>query len=327
MLKILVAGGFDTKDKEVLAKLQSFARLLGKEVISQGHLLLNACRTSFDRAVAESANAAAIELGYKPSDRIVSYVMAHKTPIHNFGNVRTSQLVDWELGNPQLRVPEPIEAADTLVIVGGFVGTHRAANWARINHKPLLPVPRFGGAAEKIYAEELATFAENYASKISRSQFEDLAQLTSDAKDFAKTVVSLAVKLQTSSSVPVVMSFSDDPQLSDAYESFKQVCEEFKYQCARIDEECDIPRILPELLQKLANCAFCIVDISEEKANVYYELGYTTAAKRPIIVTAKKGTPLPFDVKDIPVLFWVNQKGLKEQLRKRIKAIAAKQGR
>jgi hypothetical protein len=39
-------------------------------------------------------------------------------------------------------------------------------------------------------------------------------------------------------------------------------------------------------------------------------------------VTAKEGTPLPFDVKDIPVVFWDNQKTLKEQLRKRIKAIA-----
>jgi len=84
---------------------------------------------------------------------------------------------------------------------------------------------------------------------------------------------------------------------------------------------------MPELLQRLARCAFCIVDLSDEKANVYYELGYAEAAKRPVVVTAKKGTPLPFDVKDIPVLFWENQKSLKEQLRRRIDAIAAKQGR
>src|SRR5215472_5016654 len=122
MLKILVAGGLDETNNEVLPKLQSFAQLLGKEVISRGHLLLNSCRTSFDRAVAESANGAAIELGYKPADRIVSYVMAGNTPVHNFGNVRTSQLVDWELGNPRLRIPEPVEAADAVVIIGGWLG-------------------------------------------------------------------------------------------------------------------------------------------------------------------------------------------------------------
>jgi hypothetical protein len=123
------------------------------------------------------------------------------------------------------------------------------------------------------------------------------------------------------------MSFSADPALSDAYESFKEICSEFGYECSRIDEGSDVPRIMPELLQRLAQCAFCVVDITEEKANVYYELGYAEAAKRPAIVTARKGTTLPFDVKDIPVLFWENQKGLKEQLRRRIKAIAEKQGR
>lgn len=327
MLKILIAGGLDESNKEVMPKLSAFAQLLGREVISQGHLLLNACRTSFDRAVAESANSEVLALRQNPTDRIVSYVLAGHAPAHTFGNVRTSQLVDWELGNPKLKVPEPIEVADAVVIVGGFVGTHRAANWARISGKPLLPIPRFGGAAEKIYAEELSSFNERYASRIAKNEFENLAQLTSDAEEFARTIVSLVEKLQASKSVLVVMSFSGEPSLSDAYESFKEVCAEFKYDCLRIDDESDIPRIMPELLQRLSQCAFCIVDITDEKANVYYELGYAEAAKRSVIVTAKKGTSLPFDVKDIPVVFWENQKGLKEQLRKKIKAIAAKQGR
>jgi hypothetical protein len=327
MLKILIAGGFDESNKDLLPKLHAFAQSLGKEVISQGHLLLNSCRTSFDCAVAESANTEVVALGQNPTDRIVSYVLAGQTPAHTFGNVRTSQLVDWELGNPRLRVPEPIEIADAVVIVGGWVGTHRAANWARISGKALLPIPRFGGAAEKIYAEELSSFDERYSNRILKSQFENLAQLTSEPKDFARTVVSLAEKLQASNSVLVVMSFSGEPSLSDAYESFKEVSAEYKYDCVRIDDECDIPRIMPELLQKLSQCAFCIVDLTEEKANVYYELGYAEASKRPVIVTAKKGTSLPFDVKDIPVVFWENQKGLKEQLRKKIKAIATKQGR
>ena len=49
-----------------------------------------------------------------PNDRIISYVYAKEKPIHTFGNVRTSQLVDWELGNPRLRIPEPIELADAI---------------------------------------------------------------------------------------------------------------------------------------------------------------------------------------------------------------------
>ena len=327
MLRMLIVGGFDETDKETLPALREFAQLLGKEVIDQGHALLNACRTSFDAAVAESAHTEAIAKGLNPTDRIVSYVLAGHVPAHKLGNVRTSQLVDWELGNPKLRVPEPIKSADAVLVVGGFTGTHRATNWARIGGKPVLPIPRFGGAAEKIYAEELASFDERYSGRLSRDQFEDLAQLTSDPKQFAKTVVSLAERVQASKSVLVVMSFSDDPSLSDAYEFFKEICVEFGYEAARIDQENDVPRIMPELLQRLGRCAFCVVDLSHEKANVYYELGYANASKRPVVVTAKKGTPLPFDVKDIPVLFWESQKSLKEQLRRRINAIAIKQGR
>ena len=229
-------------------------------------------------------------------------------------------------GQSNVSSARPIDSADVVLVVGGFIGTHRATNWARIGGKPVLPIPRFGGAAEKIYAEELASFDERYSGRLSRDQFEDLAQLTSDPKQFAKTVVSLAERVQASKSVLTVMSFSDDPSLSDAYESFKEICLEFGYVGARVDEENDVPRIMPELLQRLGRCAFCVVDLSHEKANVYYELGYAEASKRPVVVTAKKGTPLPFDVKDIPVHFWENQKSLKEQLRKRIHAIAVKQG-
>ena len=35
-------------------------------------------------------------------------------------------------------------------------------------------------------------------------------------------------------------------------------------------------------------------------------------------MTAKRGTTLPFDVADVPVIFWDTQKSLKEQLRKRL---------
>ena len=327
MLRIMIVGGFDETSSTNFPKLKDFAQILGREVIRQGHILLNACRTSFDSAVAESANAEAVSKGIEPASRIVSYVLAGQEPVHTFGNVRTSQLVDWELGNPKFRIPEPIDASDAIIILGGFTGTHRATNWARIGGKPILAIPRFGGAAEKVYSEELASFEERYAGRLSREQFEDLAQLTSDPGQFAKTIISLAERAQASRSVLVVMSFSDDPSLTDANDSFKEVCAEFDYECARIDEESDIPRVMPELLQRLATCAFCIVDLSHEKANVYYELGYAEASRRPVIVTAKKGTSLPFDVKDIPVLFWDGQKGLKEQLRRKIKAIATNQGR
>jgi hypothetical protein len=67
MLRILVAGGFNEENEELLKGEQEFAKLLGREVIGQGHTLLNACLTSFDRAVAEGAYNKVKEQGEDPN--------------------------------------------------------------------------------------------------------------------------------------------------------------------------------------------------------------------------------------------------------------------
>jgi predicted Rossmann-fold nucleotide-binding protein len=327
MLNILVAGGFNEENAEQLPHVEEFARLLGGEVITQGHVLVNGCSTGFDRTVAEGAAAVAKERGKDPKECIVSYCLQGQDPAHALGNVRRSQLVDWELGNPRLRIPEPIELADAVVLVGGFTGTHRAANWARINGKPILPVPRFGDAAEVVFAEELSAFEQKYAGRITKSEFSDLAQVTSEPADLARTVISLAERVQASQSVFMIMSFTNDPALEDLYESCKEVCVEEGYDYRRVDDESSVPRILQAILARISECAFAIVDLTDEKANVYYELGYAQALDKPVIVTAKIGTNLPFDVKDIPVIFWENQTGFKKQLRKKAKEISARQGR
>lgn len=46
-----------------------------------------------------------------------------------------------------------------------------------------------------------------------------------------------------------------------------------------------------------------------------------------VVVTPRKGTTLPFEISDVPVILWDGQENLKEQLRKRIAAIAARPGR
>lgn len=327
MLRILVAGGFNEEDSESLKEQQEFARALGKEIIDQGHILLNACLTSFDLVIAESANERVKEIGEDPIKRIISYVLPGQNFAHQFGNVLQSQLQNWELGSPKLRVPEPIQLADAIILVGGFEGTYRAANWARIAKKPLLPITRFGGTAEQVFAEELDDFEVRYGARVSRSDYENLSQLKSPPDVFAKTIVALAEMARTSRSVFVVMSFAEDPALVDALNTFKEVCKEFSYVCERVDEGSTVPRILPEILKRIAGCAFTIVDLSVQSPNVYYELGYAEGQGKPVIVTAKKGTVLPFDAKDIPVCFWENQTGLRSTLSKKVEEIAKTQGR
>lgn len=324
MANILVIGSLEFTDQ----KQESFINFLGKEIIDQGHKLLNGCRSKLDAKIAESAFNFSKEKGLDPNKTILSYADPQHDPVHSFGTILQSRCLNWtSLSSPGLEIPETIREANVVIIVGGKDGTHCAANWARINRKSLMPITVFGGSAKEIYYQELDQFDESYSNNITKPDYEILNQISSDLGKIAKDSVSLAARAITSSQVLVVMSFSEDPALIDANDSFKEMCKEFSYDAERIDNSNAVDRIVKEILDRIRKAAFVIVDLTEAKPNVYYELGIAQGLGKPVIITAKKGTTLPFDVADIPAILWQGQKELKEKLRERILLIAPRQGR
>jgi hypothetical protein len=321
-VNILVAGGFDPDDPEQEAQIREFCDALGARVAESGHVLLNGSRTQLDSMIATAAYKKLIELGDENKDRrVISYVLKDLSPVHGCGTIIRSRLADWEIGREAFYIPEQVREADAVILVGGFEGTFRAANWARIAKKPLLPVTFFGGAAQKIYDRELNDFDEKYAGLVTRLEYEELNSVKDDWTEHAANLVTLAEKIAESRLVLVVMSYSGRTDLVDAFESFKQVCDELGFECERVTEESAGGRILPDILAKLERAAFAIVDLTELRPNVFYELGYADGLKKKVVVTAKEGTELPFDVKDIPTIFWDGQTKLKEDLKKRIRVV------
>ena len=73
-------------------------------------------------------------------------------------------------------------------------------------------------------------------------------------------------------------------------------------------------RIVPEIMMRIKRAAFVVVDVSDARPNVYDELGVAQGAGRKVVVPAFKGTELPFDISDVPVIFWEGQKQLRERL-------------
>lgn len=325
MAKLCIAGALDLSEKDN----QEFAEYLGRAVVRHGHVLLNGCRNDFDKVVAQSAQDELTLEGLEPTQNIISYVVDDGNElIHRYGTIRKSRLKDWDITFKRLHVPEPIHLADAVIVVGGTEGTMRAANWARIDKKPILPVKVFGGAAEELYNEEIKEFeSSGYSEYVERNEYEILNQIPSDLEKLATAIVSLAERLLSSRDVFVVMSYTKDPKLEDAYESFKEICDEYQYKCGRVDNTTLVNRIVPEIFIRINTAAFVIVDLTDEKANVYYELGLAQGIKKPVIITAFKGTILPFDVADIPTIFWEGQKQLKGRLREKIGIIASTQGR
>ncbi len=118
--------------------------------------------------------------------------------------------------------------------------------------------------------------------------------------------------------------------LKDAYNTFVRVCEApaYKFKAFKIDQHFDrTQRIVPGIINAIRRCAFIIADVSEPRPNVYYDLGYAQALGKEIIVTAMEGTSLPFDIYDVPTLYWDSQDALETKLRGEITRIAEKYGR
>lgn len=341
-MNILVVGGYDAKaDPEVVEALKVFSRALGEQVIEQGHNLINGCRCEFDTVIAEAAFEKIKQLPTGDAKRLVSYRMEGTKPkdAHNFGRIQRSDVENWrEIFEV---VPEPFEKADIVIFVCGSQDEKDEANyapiWAAHADKPLLPVTYFGGYAVAIYKQEFKKIKEKYGARLKEDEYEILKQHLAfeevDWKEQTHKIISLAKKIHSSDTALVIMSYSEKSKnkksLDNLYKSFDEVCSQFDYTCKRVNETNTVgSSIIVEILQNIEESAFIIADLTELKQNVFYELGYAMGQKKDfVVVTAKKGTRVPFDVNQIPITFWdpMDFLTLETKLEEKIKVIAEKQ--
>ena len=167
----------------------------------------------------------------------------------------------------------------------------------------------------------MTDFDRKYAGLVERLEYEQLNSLKSDWSEHATDLIALAEKLAESRLVLVIMAYADRPDLEDAYATFQAVAQELGYRCERVTEENAPERILPEILERIRRAGFTIVDLTDLRPNVFYELGYADGLGKKVIVTAKEGTELPFDVKDLPTIFWSGQQQLRRNLMNRIRTV------
>ena len=197
-----------------------------------------------------------------------------------------------------LAYPEPIQEADVVIIVGGFDGTQFAASWARLASKPILPVAAFGGAAAEVFDDEISDFERRYGGRLPLDEYQILNRLlgaepSADVVSaYAAEVVSLSERLIRSTDVFVIISFSDEGHLIDAYETFQRVCEKRGFNAYKVNDHLDAQqRILPNIVEGIRRSAFIIADLTELKPNVLWELGYAQALSKDVITTAREEQP------------------------------------
>jgi hypothetical protein len=81
-------------------------------------------------------------------------------------------------------------------------------------------------------------------------------------------------------------------------------------ECIRAD---DIPATSDSIRDKVHTCidnaALIIADVSEATANIYYEVGYAAACRKPMIALAAEGKEIPTDLRGIETVPYTDSKG------------------
>jgi hypothetical protein len=125
----------------------------------------------------------------------------------------------------------------------------------------------------------------------------------------------------------VVMQFSGE--YDDMYHDVvKEICKDYQVNALRADEVSGPGLIVGDVIREISESQLIIADITPANPNVYFEIGYALALKKPTVLLAKKGTPLPFDVAGFRVLFYEDTIGgksrMEENLRRHLDAILEK---
>lgn len=314
-MRIYVGGSL--RDVIELDDFRTFVAAFGRAIVEGGHVLLTGCRNPVDKDIATAAQEWLVRNQRDPRRYLISYWQRDIEPAHRYGTLRASALPDWTMSHPELRVPEQIDNADVAVFLAGGEGTYLARNWAQWARKPILGIPRFGGAGFRIYLQELSRLRT--VDQFQGDQYEQLNEVGNDLTDYAKNLVTLSERLLLPRKVFAIMSFKQ--KWIDVFNSYEAACQAHGFDAERTDEDLTQERITPRIETGIAKSPFVIADVSEPTPNVFFEIGYAKGCGKQVIVTAAEGTTLPFDLADMPVLFWRDHEELKEGLSKRIAAL------
>lgn len=107
----------------------------------------------------------------------------------------------------------------------------------------------------------------------------------------------------------------DDPMLTDIHETIKDTCGELDLVAERVDDIQFLGAITEKVKGSIQRAEFLIADLTHNRPNVYYEIGYAEALGKSVILTARHDTRPHFDLYGMKILYYTNMVNFRSQLK------------
>jgi hypothetical protein len=134
----------------------------------------------------------------------------------------------------------------------------------------------------------------------------------------------VAKQIAESNAAFIIMSFADQNfgfiPIVDIHRAIKRGCEAVGVRAQRSDEVEHSGSITALLLDQIRRHRFLISDLTHERPNVYYEIGYAHGLEKEVVLTAQKGTQIHFDIASYNVIFYTSATDLEDRIVKRLQA-------
>ena len=104
----------------------------------------------------------------------------------------------------------------------------------------------------------------------------------------------------------VIMPFNGE-EMTEVYSAIKDECLKLGLTATRADENVGSGFVIREITDLIEEAEFIICDLTHERPNVYYELGYAHGVGNEasdLLLIAKEGTQLHFDIAPLRVVYY-----------------------
>ena len=114
---------------------------------------------------------------------------------------------------------------------------------------------------------------------------------------------------------------SNKPELEDIKFAIEDVFKDFGIDAKAVNDMQHEEAITERILSEIETREFLIADLTFERPNVYYEIGYAHALNKRVILVRKKGTKLHFDVAHRNCPEYENTTALRKLLKERLEVL------